>query len=68
MNSFRIIEMVEGKEAADGFEAYIESLNLKSDIKEKISVFDLTHPLYQHGFHPALALHMIKYNEQITAK
>lgn len=68
MNAFRIIELTEGKEAAEEFKKYLDSLEMKTEIREKISVFDLNHPLYQHGFHPAFARHMIQYNELQTSK
>lgn len=66
MNAFRIIAIAESREAADGFEAYINNLNLTDEIRAKITEFIPEHPLYQNGFHPALALHMIEYNKQFT--
>ena len=68
MDAFRIIELTEGKEAAEEFRRYLNKLDIRADVQAKISVFDLTHPLYQHGFHPAFAYHMIQYNDQQTSK
>jgi len=68
MDAFRIIALVEGDAAAESFRKYIDGLSIKPETREKISVFDLMHPLYTHGFHPALALHMIEYNKKMTAE
>lgn len=65
MDAFRIIEITEGKQAANAFKKYFDSLNITAEIKEKITNFDLEHPLYHNGFHPAFALHMIQYNDQL---
>eukprot|EP01037_Dinobryon_pediforme_P011467 gene11467-11560_t len=56
-----------GKAAADNFKTYIESLKITPEVVNKISVFDLTNPLYSSGFHPAMALHMIQYNDKLKA-
>jgi len=68
MNAFRIIELTEGKEAAEEFKKYLDSLEMKPSVRDHISVFDLNHPLYHHGFHPAFAQHMVQYNEQLNSK
>jgi hypothetical protein len=66
MNAFSVIASIEGKLAADSFKEYIDALKLTDDIREKITKFDLMHPLYKNGFHPALVLHMIEYNKQAS--
>ena len=65
MDAFKMIELVESKEAAEDFKKYFDGLKLTPEIRDKITVFDLTHPLYQSGFHPAFALHMIQYNDNL---
>lgn len=52
-------------ESADAFKAYIDGLNLKEEVKKKISIFDFNSPFNQKGFHPVLALHMLEYNKKL---
>jgi hypothetical protein len=40
---------------------------MKPAVQDRISVFDLNHPLYHHGFHPAFAQYMVQYNETLNS-
>ncbi|MBS1519636.1 MAG: hypothetical protein JST50_01465 [Bacteroidetes bacterium] len=68
MNAFRIIELTDGPEAAAEFKKYIDSLEMKPAVRDRLSVFDLNHPLYHHGFHPAFAQHMVQYGEGLKSE
>jgi hypothetical protein len=65
MDAFKIIASIEGQPAADAFKVYFDALNLKPEMREKMSDWDIMNPLYRRGFHPALVLHMMEFNKKI---
>lgn len=67
MDAFKIIAGIEGQPAADAFKAYFDVLNLKPEIYQKLSTWDIMNPLYNNGFHPAMVLHMMEYNKKAEA-
>lgn len=63
MTIYPIIASIESQEASDAFKKYMDGLNLKPEIREKLEIWDLEHPLCTHGFHPATIMHMKQFSD-----